>query len=530
MTWLRKPKVNWPELNGIVGAAKSRVLNEAEHLKLTSTLEKLEKHLTPEPKSTEKQSAITPKESDTPEPASKSETPDSPAKAEAEQQKKKKRKGNGGRNGAETLDSVAQKIPVSHPTLRHSQTCPSCAAGRLYVKKIPAVTWKFVGQPMIKVLKYEREQLKCNLCDDLFTAPNPEGVSDQKYDESVPAVLALSRYGTGMPAHRLERLLLNFGLPFAASTQWQIVSEAADLLKPVFDEFLRQAANSPLVHIDDTGVKILDCDRTIPGRTGIHTTAMVAKSPKGDIALFLSGENHAGENFEKLLSRRLSDLPGVILMSDALSMNSSKIKASDIEVVMANCLTHARRNFVNICNNFPLPCQHVLSQIGKVYQVDSLTKKLGFSDQGRMLYHQIYSKPILERLQRWLKKAGEDAIFEPASGLGSAVGYLDRHWIKLTEFLRKPGIPLDNNICERAVKKMVLYRKNSLFYRNNSGSFVGDLFMSLIHTCELNKINTYDYLLELLRNTQAVAESPQSWLPWNFPAPRNLQANSVNAT
>ena len=72
------------------------------------------------------------------------------------------------------------------------------------------------------------------------------------------------------------------------------------------------------------------------------------------------------------------------------------------------------------------------------------------------------------------------------SGLGTAISYLLKYWGRLTLFLRQPGAPLDNNVCERALKKSILHRKNSLFYKTRKGAQMGDLFMSLIHTCELN--------------------------------------------
>jgi len=84
---------------------------------------------------------------------------------------------------------------------------------------------------------------------------------------------------------------------------------------------------------------------------------------------------------------------------------------------------------------------------------------------------------------------------EPNSGLGQAIGYLLRHWQPLTLFLRKAGAPLDNNVAERALKRAVLHRKNALFYRTLHGAQVGDLFMSLIHTCQLCGANSFDYLL-----------------------------------
>jgi hypothetical protein len=102
----------------------------------------------------------------------------------------------------------------------------------------------------------------------------------------------------------------------------------------------------------------------------------------------------------------------------------------------------------------------------------------------------------MEELRQWMETQFAEHKTEPNSGLGKAISYLLRHWTKLTLFLRQRGAPLDNNIVERALKKAILHRKNALFYKTMNGARVGDLFMSLIHTCELNKVNPFDYLTE----------------------------------
>ncbi len=101
-------------------------------------------------------------------------------------------------------------------------------------------------------------------------------------------------------------------------------------------------------------------------------------------------------------------------------------------------------------------------------------------------------------------------------GAGEAISYLLKHWERLTLFLRVPGAPLDNNICERILKKAILHRKNALFYKTHRGAHVGDLFMSLIHTCELCQANPFEYLTELERHSREVAQNPQAWMPWNY--------------
>jgi transposase len=97
-----------------------------------------------------------------------------------------------------------------------------------------------------------------------------------------------------------------------------------------------------------------------------------------------------------------------------------------------------------------------------------------------------------------------------------AISYLLRHWEKLTLFLRVPGAPLDNNIREHAVKKAIRHRRNSLFYKTPHGAHVGDMFMSLIATCELCGANPFDYLTELDRHANRVASNPAAWMPWNY--------------
>ena len=94
-----------------------------------------------------------------------------------------------------------------------------------------------------------------------------------------------------------------------------------------------------------------------------------------------------------------------------------------------------------------------------------------------------------------------------------------KHWNELTLFLSEPGAPLDNNLCERALKKAILNRKNSLFYKTQHGAYVGDLFMNLIHTCVLCKVNPFDYLTELQKHSSALFENPAQWLPWNYKDP-----------
>ena len=102
------------------------------------------------------------------------------------------------------------------------------------------------------------------------------------------------------------------------------------------------------------------------------------------------------------------------------------------------------------------------------------------------------------------------------AGVEPTATYMTNHWDKLTLFLRVPGAPLDNNLVERSLKRAILHRRNSLFYKTENGARVGDLFMTLIHTAELEGINAFDYLVAAQRPSAQVEANPGQWMPWNY--------------
>lgn len=143
-------------------------------------------------------------------------------------------------------------------------------------------------------------------------------------------------------------------------------------------------------------------------------------------------------------------------------------------------------------------------------------KEKHMNPEKRLSFHQRKSGPLMKDLKAWLKKQFEEKKVEPNSGLGEAVTYMLKHWKPLTLFLRVPNAPLDNNLCERALKKAILHRKNALFYKTEHGAFIGDLFMSLIHTCNLAGINPFDYITALVKHSSVLVKHPEKWLPWSY--------------
>ena len=461
--------------------------------------------------------------------------PPAPTEGNGEQSTEPPRK-NHGRNGADAYTG-AEKIEVRHESLRPGDPCPQCDEGTVYETNRPGVLVRLIGQAPVGAKVYYLQKLRCNLCGVVFTAAPPADVGEEKYDATVGSMVALLKYGSGMPFNRNETLQENLGVPLPASTQWDIVEAQADRAEPVFEELLRQGAQGDVLHNDDTTVKILEMmgerarqaalaeevsedpaeasmKTAAAERTGMFTSGIVSTGKGHKIALFLSGRQHAGENLKDVLARRAVDLAPPIQMCDALARNVP----AELKTVLANCLAHGRRQFVDVAERFPEECRHVLESLSVVYRNDAIAREQNLSPEERLLFHQAESGPTMEKLRAWLARQFDERQVEPNSALGGAITYLLRHWEKLTLFLRVAGAPLDNNISEQALKKASLHRKNALFYKTCHGAHVGDVFMSLIYTCELGGINPFDYLTELDRHADRAAVNPQNWLPWNYRA------------
>jgi len=434
------------------------------------------------------------------------------------------RKGHG-RNGADAYRG-AERIDVPHASLKAGDPCPACEKGTVY-DKAPGVLVRITGPPPLAAVIYHLQKLRCHLCGQVFTAPAPAEADNGKYDATAGSMIGLLKYGSGLPFNRLEGLQGYLEIPLPASTQWDIVQAVATNLAPALEELIRQAAQGEVLHNDDTTVKILEVMRrsrpeALAGaegqgndadeRSGLFTSGVVALRDGRRVALFFSGRRHAGENLAEVLKLRAAELPPPIQMCDALSRNLP----GELQTIVAHCLAHARRQFVEVYERFPEPCRYLLEALAVVYRNDAIARQRQLSPEARLRFHQQASQPTMQQRHEWLRRQFDEKRTEPNSALGGAIGYMLRHWEKLTLFLRQAGAPLDNNVCERALKKPILHRKNALFYKTRKGARVGDVFMSLIYTCQLNEANPFDYLTQLQRHPDQVAADPQLWMPWNY--------------
>ena len=284
-----------------------------------------------------------------------------PPSGAATQTPKPKAKGHG-RKAAQDYPG-AKHLPVPHPKLHLGDLCPKCLKGKLYLLKTPARIVRIAAQPIFNATVFELERLRCALCGTLFTAPAPPEAGPGKYDPSCGVMLNLQRFGVGQPMYRTDKWQNHFGVPLAASTQWQLMAAAAKTPEVVYEALIQVAAQAELLHNDDTPMRVQSLRREMAAsqdpdpRTGIFTTGIIAQIGPLSAALFFTGRNHAGENLNQLLKRRAADLAKPMQMCDALSRNEPKDFQPLLPAVDAGtdltltAATHTTQAFVLLSNS-----------------------------------------------------------------------------------------------------------------------------------------------------------------------------------
>jgi transposase len=392
--------------------------------------------------------------------------------------------------------------------------CPLDCGGTLREYE-PGILVRIRGQNFADVSKYVVEKLRCNLCQTLVVAEIPAEVGTEKYDASFVAMLMLMKYYIAIPFYRQENFQRMLDFPLPDSTQWHLIEGGAGYLYPIFNKYKEYAANGNIMQNDDTKNRILEVikqikEGTAGDRTGMYTTGIIALYEGHQIALFMNGRQHSGENVSDILELRSPEKDPIIQMCDALSANVPK----EFETILCNCLSHGFRKFEELKDFYGDKCFTIMSMLSNVFEHDTSTCDM--SDEKRLAYHQEHSQPIMDELEKYMAKLMNEKQVEPNSELAAAIRYMQRHWLKLTRFLTVAGAPIDNNIVERALKIAIRNRKAAMFYRTEYSTIIGGMITSIIYTCHLAGKNPHHYLVALQTHHAKVLRYPEQWMPWNY--------------
>lgn len=435
-----------------------------------------------------------------------------------------------GRNSADAYQGAAI-VEVDHPELSPGDTCPAQDCdGRLYEMSEPGTLVRVTGAPLASASRYNLQKLRCAICEIIYTAPLPEGVSDKKYDANFIAMLMINKYFMSVPLYRQDRLQNHLGIPLPASTQWDLMVASEPMLKALYRAIAQDAANGLALCYDDTSVKIMSEIKAAKlaqkGEKSQHTcftTGIVSLHEDHRTYLYITDNRTAGKCIIEIMALRDTDLEPPIMMCDALPANIPQGISEDL-YILCFCLVHARRQFYELPNGYDDLADKVIGLIGTIYDHEAHTK--GYSSEKRLAYHQEKSTPVMKELKAYLEE--QKSEFEPNSVAGKAIDYILNRWTQLSQFLRQIHAPLDTNIVERALKLVIQVRKSSMFYKTLSSAAFASYVQSTLYSAAQNDINPCEYMCTLIEHEQAVIENPTSWLPWHYKQTlkQNLEARA----
>lgn len=454
---------------------------------------------------------------------------------------------NHGRNGYSDFpaDSIAS---YSIDGLAAGMQCPSCFDGILYPYR-NGVVLQIEEQSPLASTHHLLEKFRCSTCQ-VIVSPDLEGFLEDgfgRYSFGAVAMIAVYRYGYGFPFHRLEEILKQYRLPISDSAMWDHVLSGYHLLKALIDAFWVAAANGLTIKIDDGTGRVIEHQLKIAEelaeakrnglpessvRTGIHTTCVYAETEQGDLRLFSTGRRHCGENFWDMVeARSVATSAPLMRMTDCGSTNTEsppKNSSPPPQIIFLYCLQHARDRFVKAQKYFPDKARHVLDLLGKVYKNDKIAKERSLSPQKRLELHQKLSKPLMEEIQSWCKGQLDDHLVEPNDLLGHSMTYFLKHYEDLTGFMRVEGAALDNNLCEQTVKTVKRHQKASGGYLTSIGAVVGDGYMTIIESAKLADLPPGEYIDGCFKNSEALINNPELFLPWNFRETMKTLSSAAN--
>jgi hypothetical protein len=423
-----------------------------------------------------------------------------------------------GRNGADAYQGAAI-VDVEHPELNPGDTCPAEACGgRLYEMSEPGIFVQITGAPLASATRYNMQKLRCGICEIVYTAPLPEGISDKKYDANFVAMLMINKYFMSVPLYRQDKLQNHLGIPLPASTQWDLMVAHKPMLKVLYKALALDAANGLALCYDDTSVKIMSEIKAAKlaqkGEKSQHTcftTGIVSLHEDHRSYLYITDNRTAGKCVAEIMALRDAKLDPPIMMCDALAANIPQGISEDL-YILCFCLVHARRQFYELPNGYDDVADKVIGLIGSIYDHEAHTK--GFSSEKRLAYHQEKSTPVMEALKSYLEE--QKSEFEPNSVAGKAIDYILNRWTQLSQFLRQLHAPLDTNIVERALKLIIQVRKSSMFYKTLDSAAFASYVQSALYSAAQNEINPCEYMCALIENEQSVMQNARAWLPWHY--------------
>jgi len=384
------------------------------------------------------------------------------------------------------------------------RACPGCGAERKEIGTEESWQIEYVPGHFVR-LQHVRKKYACASCEAAGEAPQIQVTAraDSPLERGLagPGLLAYivtSKFSDYLPLYRLEDIFARQGFEISRATQSVWCGDVADLVEPLYQRMAKRVRQSHVVATDDTVLPMLSVGKTQPARMWVYV---------GDAA-------HPYNVFDFTL-RRSRDGPQEflndyrqVLLADAYGGYNGVVAGNAL--TRAGCWSHARRRFVEAESTAPEIARTVVALLRRLFALEQQAKE--FSVEQRLALRQAQSAPLLAELRTKLLGWKEQLL--PKHPMTEAVNYTLGQWTELNVFCSDGAVPIDNNVSEREMKRVVLNRKNSLFVGNPRGGRTAAILASLTSTCRRHEVDPQLYLTQLLMNLPTwPARELDAWLP-----------------
>jgi transposase len=417
-----------------------------------------------------------------------------------EQRRVKRRKGRRNLANFENLP-VTTHVHELNPAER---ACPCCGRQR---KEIGAdESWQVEYLPgHFERIHHVRKKYACAGCESKGDNPRMEAAAkpETAIDKGLagPGLLAYivtSKFTDYLPLYRLEDIFARQGFEISRATQSVWCGDVADLVTPLYDLMAQQVRASHVVATDDTIMPMLSQGKAANARMWVYVGDDA--SPYNVFDFTLSRGRDGPKYFLKDYRQ--------VLLADAYGGYNGVVAGN--EITRAGCWAHLRRKIIEAEKAAPQIAQQAVKMVSALYAVEKQAKDASVPQ--RLTLRQVQSAPVLAQLRERFLTWKEQLL--PKHPMAEAINYALGQWTELAVFCSDGAVPIDNNVSEREMKRVVLNRKNSLFVGNSRGGRTAAVLASLTSTCRRHDLDPQLYLTQLLINLPTTRISELSaWLP-----------------
>jgi transposase len=365
--------------------------------------------------------------------------------------------------------------------------CKSCEQEKVKIGSDSTETLDFVPASFF-IREYVRPKFACASCQEgVVQAPLPaRPIEKGRPEPGVLAHVVTSKYADHLPLYRIEQIFTRHGIEVTRSTLSQWNGAVADLLTPIAQAIHRQILQGRWIQTDDTNVEVQDAERD----PAYHNGHMWAYRGEQDDVVYDFSEKRNRDGPAKMLAGYRG-----YLQADAAPAYDD-IYANNPAIIEVGCWAHARRYFKEAAATARLEATQVLVWIKELYGIERGARERQVSEERRRELRQLHARPVLEKLHGYLLELRQEVL--PKSPLGEAIGYALKQWTALNRYLECGALEIDNNGAERAIKPLVIGRKNWLFIGSVPAAHRTAVLCSLVNTCKAHQVNPFIYLRDVI--------------------------------